>query len=343
MKPQSIIALTILTLCGAILRFYKLDFQCLWTEEQFTLMMAKMPTLNILTTFDFNPPIFYLLSHVAWILTGDIYSIRIPSVIAGILLIPCMYYLGITYKDELTGLYCAAFTVILFPLVYYAQYGRAYELSVLLFCVALIIYIRIKRGESLELWFVVIVVLNIWTHLFALIPLSLMIIDLLLDNIKYKGWLVGIVGASLLPFINVFLEIFKSRSINSVNYGIGVIEMIVLTPLELFNSIFLNIIFITGLGWWIDKDNLKNNLMSIALITIVIGIVASAFTPFFPRYFMTISIMFLLISAVGCVEVVRMCRLEKYEVAIMIIIIAICAWMVAPNFVSHYEIVQYVC
>ena len=270
MKPQSIIALTILTLCGALLRLYKLDFQCLWTEEQFTLMMAKMPTIEILTTFDFNPPIYYLCAHFVWLLTGDPYSIRYPAVICGILLIPCMYYLGRVYKDELTGLYCAAFTTILFPLIYYAQYGRAYEMSVLCFCVALILYIRIKRGESLEIWFAIVAALNIWIHLFAIIPIGLMIIDLLLDNIRNKKWVVGIVGLSILPFITVFLEILKSRSTSVVRYGADAIQMIVLTPLELFNSLFLNILFLSGVGLWIGQDKLKSNLAGIAIITIVI-------------------------------------------------------------------------
>ena len=343
MKLQSFITLSILTIVGAALRFYKLDFQCLWTEELFTLAMSKLPTLDIITTFDFNPPVYYLLSHIAWMMTHDIYSIRYPSVIAGILLIPCMYYLGRVYKDELTGLYCAAFTTLVFPFLYYSQYARAYELSVLLFCISLILYIKIKRGESLEIWFAVVCALNVWTHLFVIIPLSLMIIDLLFDNIKNKKWIVGIVGVSLLPFINVFVEIFKSRSISTVSYGAGIIEMIVLTPLELFNSLFLNIIFLSGLGWYIGKDKLKNNLMAIAILTIVIGIGCSAFTSFFPRYFMTVSLIFLLVAAVGCVEIVRMCKLERYEMAIMIIIIAICSWMAYPNFVSHYEIVQYTC
>jgi len=254
-----------------------------------------------------------------------------------------MYWLGKTYKDELTGLYCAAFTTILFPLLYYSQYGRAYELSVLLFCIATILYIKIKRGEQLELWFTTVCVLNIWTHLFSIIPLSLMIVDLLFDNIKNKRWIAGIVGVSLLPFINVFIEIFKSRSISTVNYGAGVVEMIVLTPLELFNSLFLNIIFLAVLGWYIGKDKLKNNLMAIAILTIVIGIGCSAFTSFFPRYYMTVSLIFLLVASVGCVEVVRMCKLERYETVVFIIMVLIFSIMAYPNFESHYQIVQYTC
>ena len=341
MKPQSFIALTILTFCGAALRLYKLDFQCLWTEEMFTLGMSKLSMLDIITTFDFNPPIYYLCAHVAWLLTSDIYSIRYPAVICGILLIPCMYWLGRVYKDELTGLYCAAFTTILFPLIYYAQYGRAYEMSVLCFCVALILYIRIKRGESLEIWFAIVAALNIWVHLFAIIPIGLMLIDLLLDNIRNKKCVVGIVGLSVLPFIGVFLEIFKSRSISTVSYGASAVQMIVLTPLELFNTLFLNIIVMSGLGLWIGQDKLKSNLAGIAIITIVIGIICSMFTSFFPRYYMTVSLIFLLIASVACVELTE--KFGRWKWIIFIILITIFTWMAFPNFESHYTIQQYVC
>jgi uncharacterized membrane protein len=304
-------------------------------------MMAKMPTIEILTTFDFNPPIYYLCAHFVWLLTGDPYSIRYPAVICGILLIPCMYYLGRVYKDELTGLYCAAFTTILFPLIYYAQYGRAYEMSVLCFCVALILYIRIKRGESLEIWFAIVAALNIWIHLFAIIPIGLMIIDLLLDNIRNKKWVVGIVGLSILPFITVFLEILKSRSTSVVRYGADAIQMIVLTPLELFNSLFLNILFLSGVGLWIGQDKLKSNLAGIAIITIVIGIICSEFTSFFPRYYMTVSLIFLLISSVACVELTE--KYGNWKWVVFVVLVTIFTWMAFPNFVSHYEIQQYVC
>jgi len=341
MKPQSIIALFILTLCGAALRLYKLDFQCLWTEELFTLGMSKLSTLDIITTFDFNPPVYYLCAHVAWILTGDVYSIRYPAAICGILLIPAMYYLGRTYKDELTGLYCAGFTTILFPLIYYAQYGRAYEMSVLCFCVALILYVKVKRGESLEIWFAIIAALNIWVHLFAIIPISLMLVDLLLDNIRNKKWVGVIVGISILPFIMVFLEILKSRSTSVVSYGADAIQMIILTPLELFNTLFLNIIVLSGVGLWVDGDKLKSNLAGIAIITIAIGIVCSIFTSFFPRYYMTVSLIFLLMSSMACVNLTE--RFGKWQIVIFIAIMIIFSWMVAPNFDSHYTIMQYVC
>jgi mannosyltransferase len=344
MKNSSKIILAILIVFGSFLRIYNIGFQCIWTEEAYTLAMAKLPLTQILTTFDFNPPIYYILAHFSYLIFGgcDV-AIRYPSVAVGILLIPAMYWLGAVYKNELTGIYCAAFTTIVFPGIYFSQYARAYELSVFSFVILLVFYISVKRGDGNEPIFWLVAVWNAWVHLFVLIPIGLLCIDLLLD--RWQRWFYAILAfISISPPISIIYSVWTNRSVSSgVSYGATAIQMIVLIPIEFFNVLFLNIIVLFGFGAWLDKDPLRNRLIIITVITLIVGIICSNFTPVLPRYLMTVSMIILLFASNACVELGRLCKLRRYEIIIFIGIFLIFTWMAFPNFESHYWIQQYIC
>ena len=342
MKNSSKIILAVLIFIGAFLRIYQIGVQCIWTEEAYTLSMAKLPFVQILTTFDFNPPLYYIFSKISYIIFNSDISIRYPSMICGILLIPAMYYLGKEYKDELTGLYCAAFTTIVFPGIYFSQYARAYEMSVLAFVVLLIYYIKIKRGDwQVGNIFWGLAVINAWIHLFAIIPVGLLCLDILFEKRNSLHAVLSLILIS--PLLNTIDAVITNRSVASgVSYGANVIQMIVLTPMEFFNVLFLNIFFLAGVGAWMDKDPIRNRLVIVTVLTIVIGIICSCFTPFFPRYYMTVSMIILLFAAVACVEI------SKYvpkipPILILLTILVVFTIMMKDNYISHYTIIQYAC
>lgn len=352
MKTESKIILIISIIVGAFLRIYNIGFQCLWTEEQYTLKMASLPFHQIVSqsfSSDFNPPLYYFAAHIFFLLTNGLnYSIRYPSVICGILLIPTMFYLGLTYKDELTGLYCAIFTTILLPLIYYSQYGRAYEMSVLCFVIALIFYIRIKDGDNhisthAAFWFMSVI--NVYVHLFSLIPIGLMCLDMLFDRRDYWSMTILSTLASL-PLISMLVSVLHTRNGVSYNYGASIIQMIVLTPTEFFNTLFLNIFFLGAIGLWMDKNKLKIRLTAITIITLIVGTIASIYTPFFPRYFMTVSMIIMLFAAVACVELTKIINKKvnrNLDYILLVAILFIFVIMEYSNLVSHYTIVQYIC
>jgi hypothetical protein len=258
-----------------------------------------------------------------------------------------MFYLGKQYKDELTGLYCAGITTILVPTIYYSQFGRAYAMSLLCFAVALILYLRIKDDDNhtdTRVLFWIMVVVNLYVHLFALTPLSLMCLDLLSFN--KKNWLCGI-GATIcsLPLVGMLVSVLSTRTHAAFNYGASMIQMVVLTPMEFFNTLFLNIILLAGVGAWLYKSKVKWNLIIITVITLIVGVVASAYTPFFPRYYMTVSLIIILMASVGIVSLTEILNKKvgknlDYVILVMIFIVFI--WMEWPNLVSHYFVQQYV-
>jgi hypothetical protein len=296
---------------------------------------------------DFNPPVYYIFANLSLLLTNGLdISIRYPSVVCGILLIPVMYWLGATYKNEVAGIYCAGLTTIILPFIYYAQFGRAYSMSLLFFALALIYYIKVKnenaRTNRIVFW--ALAVINVWIHLFAAIPIGLMCLDLLFDR---KHWPCGIgAGICSLPLLGMLVNVLSTRTHQAFNYGASIIQMVVLTPMEFFNTIFLNVFVLAGVGMWYDTNPIKKNLIVITTITLIVGVVGSAFTPFFPRYYMTVALIILLMSVVGIVELTELINRKMgidLTYIVMIGIFFVFIWMLWPNLESHYFVMQYVC
>lgn len=317
------------------------------TEEIYTLDIVKLPIMGIITNFDYTPPVYNLLAHFSYVLfNGYDVAIRYPSVVCGILLIPAAFYLGKEYYNEMTGIYLSFFTVVILPFEYYSQYARSYILSVLIFTLFLIYYIRIKRNSDNkkdELIFWILAAVNVWIHLFAIIPVALLCLDVLIErkNILYAA----LSCILIVPLLNIFRDIISTRNASSgFTYGASVIQMIFLLPLEFFNVLFMNIIALFTVGFLMDKDKLRIPLTICAVITLIVGVVAATVTPVFPRYLMDAEMIFLLLAAMGCVKVTEALN-EKVgknlDYIIMIGIFVIFVWMAIPNFESHYFVQQY--
>lgn len=338
------------------MRIWQIGFQCYWTEEQYTLAMANRPFMEILSSSiltDCNPPVYYLLAHATLLISGfsDV-AIRYPSLICGVLLIPAMYYLGLVYKNQMTGLYCAGFTAVLFPLVYYSQFGRAYAVSLLFFTAALIMYIRIKDGNhsyGSKMMFGILVALNVWTHLFSIIPLGLMMGDLILLHGRKMAWPTIITGLLCYPLLQMPVSLLQSRittnpaSGTGQGFGMNVIQILNNTPYEFFSTVFPYFGIMTIIGWKQEKSPILNRLLIIALVTILIGFACSYFTPFFPRYFLTVSLIIVLASAVACANVTEMLKTDTQKLTLMFGILAFAILMQSGSFIAHYTTQKYVC
>jgi hypothetical protein len=62
-----------------------------------------------------------------------------------------------------------------------------------------------------------------------------------------------------------------------------------------------------------------------------------------PRYIMGISMIIMLMASVACVNLSRLIKVKHIEMIIFLIVTLVFIWQTWPNFMSHYEIVQYVC
>lgn len=129
----NIITLILITLLGALLRFYRLDFQSLGHDELSSAYRsshhALMDVINIGVKPDVHPPLFQIiLFYVEHWWGDDAYQLRFLSAAAGTMAIPAIYFLGLRLYGPTQGLLAAFFLAVSWMPIYYSQEARAYSL-----------------------------------------------------------------------------------------------------------------------------------------------------------------------------------------------------------------------
>jgi len=258
---------------------------------------------------DVNPPIYYLVAHYSLIVFGflnnPLVAIRIPSAIAGILTVPVMYFLSKELWPDFAGreqfaYLCTAITIIASQLVFYSDFGRSYALAVLLFSLCIYYFVRTWNKSGEWYLFALFGILSVYTHLYTAIPFGFMVLFLLLNNYPFRR-MAGIktVLASSIPFIPLLLYIpymLGTRSSAEVTYGLTLIQMGYMVPLELFS--FAAPIFIPAiiLWLWYYHDSMDILLCKIGILTFCTGLVLSFFTPIIAHYFLPLTLPLMVIG-----------------------------------------------
>ena len=126
-----VLLLALFVLLAFALRVLRLDFQPLWWDEGYSVWFATHPLgqMAALTAQDIHPPLYYVLLH-GWIglLGAGPVSLRLLSVLFGVLAIPAIYLAGRRMLSRRAAL-LAAFLLAISPLhVYYSQEVRMYGL-----------------------------------------------------------------------------------------------------------------------------------------------------------------------------------------------------------------------
>ena len=192
---MTIIFLVLSVLLATLLRFYGLDAKSLWQDEITTLKHVTSGGIQDLLSSVLNkelpaPPLYFLLIHLVSFLGSGDFLLRFPSAIFGILGVTAVYKLGEALFGRTEGL-LAAFLLTLSPLhVRYSQEARAYALFMLLSIWALFSLWKGMGGRERKWWvgFIISNILNLYTHLFALLVL------LTEGLIFFSLWLRGFVG-----------------------------------------------------------------------------------------------------------------------------------------------------
>jgi len=285
--------LVALILTGVILRFWNIGYQHMNWDEEWTIgfaghgITAAQLFLKSLTT-DCNPPLYYLAAHFSMILFGETATaIRIPSAIAGILLIPVMYFIGREYKDELFGLMLAAITTVFYNFIFYSKYGRSYSIALLFFSIAFYYFIRLMKGDKKSsIPFGIFALLCLWTHLYTVIPIGLMILYLLWERkVFVYGIAITIIGS--LPLLSLLLVINNARisGVNENIFGETPLAVLLYTPLDIFAySAFIIFPIIVWSCWKYRTDKLVRAISIISLGTWISMMVLAVKTPMILHY-----------------------------------------------------------
>lgn len=143
-----------------ILRIINLN-QSLWLDEAINVLATKNYSfLGMVTEYakaDFHPPGFFMIS---WIWNnffgiGET-TIRIPSVIFGILTIYIIYLIGQKLHSKSLGLLSALLLAINPLHIYYSQEARMYALATLAVSINIFLFIKLIKRERVNLIYLVI-------------------------------------------------------------------------------------------------------------------------------------------------------------------------------------------
>jgi len=142
----SLIILTIITVTGAILRFYNYSTLSLFNDELSAMVRLRFSTFHDLIVYgvmtDMHPAGVQLFLFAVTRLFGTSEAvIRLPFVLAGIASIPLIYLIGKKWFGEPTGLAAAAGLAVLQYPVNYSQLARPYSMG-LFFTLLLVFFMN---------------------------------------------------------------------------------------------------------------------------------------------------------------------------------------------------------
>jgi hypothetical protein len=183
---RDLVLLSVITLSALLLRIPTIKMG-LWLDEFISIYLATRPTL--LETYEwlwrgleFNPPLNHLLmrAYFGCFGTNEI-VVRLPSVFWGILLIPALFWLGVTVRSRKAGLLAALFAALAPQANYFACQTRPYSLSTLLNCLCLIYFCRLcdctANNKKLDLiLFIVFMTLLCYSSTFGVFSLATLVV-----------------------------------------------------------------------------------------------------------------------------------------------------------------------
>jgi len=173
-RAAALVAL--LTVAGLAIRLAQT--RGLWLDEAISLRQAQLGLPELIQDLahgDRHPPVHHLLLWATVRLFGDAeLALRAPSLAAGALLVPAVYWLAAELFDRRTGVAAAVLTTVAPILVWYSHEVRGYSLEALFSTLAVVGCVRaIRRGRPAD-WalHVIASALAIGTHWFAIFVIA---------------------------------------------------------------------------------------------------------------------------------------------------------------------------
>lgn len=169
------IALGALCVAAAIIRLA--TSRGLWVDEAISVRQAQLPFREMIADVrvsDVHPPLHHaiLWLDVRVFGTSEL-AARLPSLIAGVLLVPALRWVGEVVYDRRTGWVAACFAVVAPFCVWYSQEARMYSLFMLFATVAIGAQVQVLRRGRRADWLLYsgATAALAWTQYFAILPI----------------------------------------------------------------------------------------------------------------------------------------------------------------------------
>jgi len=193
-RRRALLLVSVLTACGAALRFFRIDVQSLWLDELFSVLIARRNWVLVLADTaqgDTNPPLYNLLLHFSLQFGSDEVAARVVSFIFATATIPLFYALARDLFDERSA-FLATAVLMINPLhIFYAQEARMYAQLAFFTLAAIFFFLRAWRIGRMRDWilFVLATTLAFYTHSLAFLNLlALDVFALLFRQTRRERW-----------------------------------------------------------------------------------------------------------------------------------------------------------
>jgi O-antigen/teichoic acid export membrane protein len=150
----------------------------LWVDEAISVEQAQMPFGDMLADMrftDVHPPAHHVLLWITVRLFGTSeLAVRLPSLMAGVALVPALYWVGRLVYDRRTGWVAAAMATVAPFCVWYSQEARMYSQFMLVAALAIGAQVQAVRRGLRRDWIVygICTAALLWTQYFALLPIA---------------------------------------------------------------------------------------------------------------------------------------------------------------------------
>ena len=207
------VPILLLTLLGALLRFYAIGRQGFWYDESYTvLLVGRGPgeMLRLIPQLESTPPLYYCVAWIwAHIFGSGAAALKSLSAVCGTLAIPVAYAAARKLlPSQRAALIATALTACNPLLIWYSQEARAYSMLLLFSALSLLAFAYARerpRPLAVGLW-AVACSLALLTHYYAVILIVPEAAWLLYEHRHARAIYAGIagivaVGAALTPLV----------------------------------------------------------------------------------------------------------------------------------------------
>lgn len=207
-------AVAMLTVVGLGLRVAA--GRSLWLDEATTWAQARLPFSAMIANLqvtDVHPPLHYAAVWSVFRLFGDDeVLLRLPSIVAGTLLVPVLYAAGKYIYDRRTGLIAAVFGSVSPFVIWYSQEARMYAFMMLFGILAIWAQVRVFRTGKTRDWlfFAVASAALLWTQYFAVLQVMVQLLFFVPEIMRrrqageeYRGLVGGAVAVGMLLVVLV--------------------------------------------------------------------------------------------------------------------------------------------
>ena len=168
---------------AAVLRFACLGAKSIWSDEAFSIVMAKLRWSDfwrMVTTTEANMSLYYALLR-GWVRFGDpVWWVRLLSALIAVAVVPIVYWIARELFSHRAGVLAALLLSINVFHIRYSQEARSYSLVVLLVAFSFLAFFRCLK-EPDHLWggfYVLSTALALYAHFFAALALLAQLVSL---------------------------------------------------------------------------------------------------------------------------------------------------------------------